>query len=210
MSFVFLFYGLLFFTGSVYENPSWKIFAGIFVSGGFLFTFGQYVPSWDSAYYPLMMSQNISYREYLESKWTMVVFATFFSTILSSFYLLFGWEAYAAVLAGAVYNMGVNAHLVLLSGAFIKTPIDLSSNKKPFGDKQSFNTKTLLLSLPKLLLPMLVFAIGHWTIGDWAGYVLVAFVGVLGYFLKNKVFHLIERLYKSEKYNTLSAYKQKT
>jgi len=210
MSFVFLFYGLLFFTGSVYENPSWKIFAGIFVSGGFLFTFGQYVPSWDSAYYPLMMSQNISYREYLESKWTMVVFATFVSTILSSFYLLFGWEAYAAVLAGAVYNMGVNAHLVLLSGAFIKTPIDLSSNKKPFGDKQSFNTKTLLLSLPKLLLPMLVFAIGHWTIGDWAGYVLVAFVGVLGYFLKNKVFHLIERLYKSEKYNTLSAYKQKT
>ena len=210
MSVVFLFYGLLFFTGAAYESAAWKIFAGIFVSGGFLFTFGQYVPSWDSAYYPLMMSQNISYREYLEAKWTLIVAATFVSTILSSFYLFFGWEAYAAVLAGAVYNMGVNAHLVLLSGAYIKTPIDLASNNKPFGDKQSFNVKTLMLSLPKLVLPMLVFALGHWLVGAWAGYVSVAFVGLLGYFLKDKVFHQIERLYKSEKYSTLNAYKQKT
>ena len=54
----FLFYGLLFFTdssGGLYNAPVWKIFAGIFVTGGFLFTFGQYVPSWDSSYYPLMM-----------------------------------------------------------------------------------------------------------------------------------------------------------
>lgn len=210
MSVLFLFYGLLFFTGAAYESAAWKIFAGIFVSGGFLFTFGQYVPSWDSAYYPLMMSQNISYREYLEAKWTLVVAATLASTVVASFYLFFGWEAYAAVLAGAVYNMGANAHLVLLSGAYIKTPIDLTSNNKPFGDKQAFNTKTLLLTLPKLALPMLVFAIGNLTVGEWFGYVLVAFVGILGYFLKDKVFNQIERLYKSEKYSTLNAYKQNT
>ena len=64
MSVLFLFYGLLFMTGAIdaYEGPFWKVFAAIFVSGGFLFTFGQFVPSWDSAYYPLMMSQNIQYR----------------------------------------------------------------------------------------------------------------------------------------------------
>src|SRR5690606_1430419 len=71
IGFFFIFYGLLFFTGGIdaYDAPVWKIFAGIFVSGGFLFSFGQYVPSWDSSYYPLMMSQNIRYREYLTSKW---------------------------------------------------------------------------------------------------------------------------------------------
>jgi len=73
MSFLFIFYGLLFFTNSIeaYNNPAMHVFAGIFVSGGFLFTFGQFVPSWDSAYYPLMMSQNISYRQYLTSKWAV-------------------------------------------------------------------------------------------------------------------------------------------
>src|SRR5690606_31252730 len=97
MGFFFIFYGLLFFTGGIeaYDSPYWKIFAGIFVTGGFLFSFGQYVPSWDSSYYPLMMSQNIRYREYLTSKWYLIVITTLASTVLATFYLYFGWEAYA-------------------------------------------------------------------------------------------------------------------
>ena len=147
---------LLFFTGGIeaYDGPVWKIFAGIFISGGFLFSFGQFVPSWDSAYYPLMMSQNIRYREYLNSKWYLIIIATVLSTILASFYIYFGWDAYLAVIVGAIYNIGVNSYLVLWGGAYIKTPIDLTSNKKAFGDKQAFNSKTLLLTLPKLIIAL--------------------------------------------------------
>ena len=207
----FLFYGLLFFTdttGGLYNAPVWKIFAGIFVTGGFLFTFGQYVPSWDSSYYPLMMSQNIVYREYLNAKWAMITIATMASTVLGSFYVIFGWDVYAAILTGAIYNIGVNGHLVLLSGAYIKTPIDLTTTTKPFGDKQAFNAKTLLLSLPKLFLPMILYFIGSLFGGEWVGYMTVAFTGLLGFFLKNKVFNWIETLYKVEKHKTLEAYKQ--
>lgn len=207
----FLFYGLLFFTdssGGLYNAPVWKIFAGIFVTGGFLFTFGQYVPSWDSSYYPFMMSQNIVYREYLNAKWAMITIATLVSTVLGSFYIIFGWDVYAAILTGAIYNIGVNGHLVLLSGAYIKTPIDLTSTTKPFGDKQALNAKTLLLSLPKLFLPMILYFIGSLFGGEWVGYMTVAFTGLLGFFLKNKVFNWIETLYKVEKHKTLEAYKQ--
>jgi len=211
MSALFIFYGLLFFTNSIeaYKGPFWRIFAGIFVSGGFLFNFGQFVPSWDSAYYPLIMSQNIRYKEYLSSKWYLMVLATIVSTILAAFYLYFGWQAYVAVLVGAIYNIGVNSHMVLWGGAYIKTPIDLTSSKKAFGDKKSFNAKTLLLTIPKLILPMIIYAIGHFTLGEVFGFVLVALFGVLGFLFKNKVFEIIEKVYKSEKYNTLSAYKQK-
>ena len=211
MGFLFLFYGLLFFTGAVesYNNPVWKVFAGIFVSGGFLFSFGQYVPSWDSSYYPLMMSQNVRYREYLDSKWYLVVIATLISTVLASGYLYFGWDAYLAVLVGAVYNIGVNSYLVLWGGAYIKTPIDLTSGKKAFGDKQAFNAKTLLLTLPKLLLPMVIYALGHYLINPTAGYIMVVLAGILGFTFKNWVFRKIENIYKKEKYKTLLAYQQK-
>lgn len=210
MSVVFLFYGLLFFTGSVeaYDGPFWKIFAGIFVSGGFLFTFGQFVPSWDSAYYPLMMSQNIRYKEYIASKWYLMVFATIISTVVSAFYLYWGWQAYAAVVVGAIYNIGVNSHLVLWGGAYIKSPIDLTTSKKAFGDKQAFNAKTMLLTIPKLLLPMAIYAAGHFTLGEAFGFALVALSGLVGFLFKNKVFDIIEKVYKSEKYKTLAAYKQ--
>ena len=212
MSIIFLFYGLLFFTGSVeaYDNPFMKVFAGIFVSGGFLFTFGQFVPSWDSSYYPLMMTQNITYKDYLNSKWWLIIIATVVSTIVSSFYLYFGWEAYIAIVACAIFNIGINSHLVLLGGAFIKTPIDLTSAKGAFGDKKAFNAKTMLISIPKMLLPIALYSLGHFLLSPIYGYVFIVLAGIIGFAFKNKVFQMIENIYKKEKYATLHAYKQKS
>lgn len=209
MSVLFLFYGLIFFANPT-QPEVMKIFAAIFVSGGFLFTFGQFVPSWDSAYYPLMMTQNIPYRTYLSSKWWLIVIGTIISTVLSSFYLFMGWQIYLTVLVGAIYNIGVNSHLVLLGGAYTKTPIDLSNSKGAFGDKKAFNVQTMLISLPKLLVPVILYAIGLYTVNANTGLALVAVAGILGFAFKEKVFTIIERLYKTEKYKTIEAYKQKT
>lgn len=210
MSIIFLFYGLLFFTQAIeaYNNPFMHMFAGIFVTGGFLFTFGQFVPSWDSAYYNLMMTQNIPYRDYLESKWWLIVIATFVSTIVCAFYLVFGLETYLMIVVGAIYNMGFNSHLVLLGGAYTKTPIDLAASKAAFGDKKAFNMKTMLISLPKLLVPMLLYGLGSVFFSATVGLVLVALAGIAGFVMRDKVFKMIEKVYKTEKYSTIQAYKQ--
>ena len=210
MSFLFIFYGLLFFTNSIeaYQSPMFQIFAGIFVSGGFLFTFGQFVPSWDSAYYQLMMSQNIQYKEYISSKWWLMVIGTIISTILASFYLFFGVHTYLLIVVGAIFNIGVNSHLVMLGGAFVKTPIDLSTGKGAFGDKQAFNIKTMLIALPKMLLPMLVYALGYYVFSPNIGLLFVALAGILGFAFRNYVFNQIEKIYKKEKYATIAAYKR--
>ncbi|MDR6968720.1 hypothetical protein J2X31_002746 [Flavobacterium arsenatis] len=212
MSVMFLFYGLLFFSNAIegYDNPVMHMFGGVFVSGGFLITFGQFVPSWDSAYYPLMMTQNISYINYLSSKWWLMVIATGVTTVLASFYLYFGLHGYLMIVVGAIYNIGVNSHLVLLGGAYTKTPIDLASSKGAFGDKKAYNVKTLLISLPQLLLPMALYSAGHYLISPNAGLAFVALAGILGFAFKDKAFTLIERIYKSEKYATLESYKQKS
>ena len=211
MSIMFLFYGLLFFTNGIeaYNNPTMHIFAGIFVSGGFLITFGQFVPSWDSAYYPLMMTQNIPYKGYLNSKWWLMVIGTFITTILASFYLYFGWQIYLTIVAGAIYNIGINSHLVLLGGAYTKTPIDLSSGKGAFGDKKAFNVKTMLISIPQLGLPVALYWLGAHFVSASAGLAFVAGAGMIGFTFRNPVFQLIEKIYKSEKYATIDAYKQK-
>jgi multisubunit Na+/H+ antiporter MnhC subunit len=211
LSVMFLFYGLLFFTNSVsmYNNPIMHIFAGIFVSGGFLITFGQFVPSWDSSYYQLMMTQNIPYKGYLSSKWWLMVIATIVTTVIASFYLYFGVQVYLTIIVGAIYNIGVNSHLVLLGGAYTKTPIDLSSGKGAFGDKKAFNVKTMLISIPQLGLPVLLYWLGSKYGSPTIGLALVAALGVIGFAFKEKAFSLIEKTYKSEKYATIAAYKQK-
>jgi len=212
MSVVFVFYGLLFFTSSIeaYDNPAMKVFAGIFVSGGFLFTFGQFIPSWDSAYYQLLMSQNIPYKEYIKSKWWLMVIGTVISTLLASFYLYFGIHTYLIVVVAAIFNIGVNSHLVMLGGAFVKTPIDLTTSKQAFGDKQAFNVKTMLIAIPKMALPMVLYAAGYYLFSPNIGLLFVALAGVIGFMFRNYMFTKIEKIYKSEKYATIAAYKQKS
>lgn len=212
MSVMFIFYGLLFFTGSIeaYDNPAMKVFAAIFVSGGFLFTFGQFIPSWDSAYYQLLMSQNIPYKEYIKSKWWLMVIGTVISTLLASFYIYFGVHTYLIVVVAAIFNIGVNSHLVMLGGAFVKTPIDLTTSKQAFGDKQAFNVKTMLIAIPKMALPMVLYAAGYYLFSPNIGLLFVALAGVIGFMFRNYMFTKIEKIYKSEKYATIAAYKQKS
>ena len=207
MGFLFAFYGLI-FTLDMYGN-GWQIFAAIFCTGGFLLSFGGFVPSWDSSYYKLMMSQNIPYRDYLLSKWWLMVVATAVSIALCSFYIFVGWDWWFAMLAAGVYNIGFNSSVVLWSGAFVKTPIDLTSTKKAFGDSKAFNLKTFLFSLPKIVLPVVIFYAFAIPFNDTIGFIALAIMGVLGLLFRNKFFDLIEKIYKNEKYDTIAAYSQK-
>jgi hypothetical protein len=115
---------------------------------------------------------------------------------------------YLLILVGAVYNIGFNSHLVLLGGAYNKTAVDLSASKA-FGQKQAFSFKTLLIGLPKILLPMLLYGLGYYIYGAVAGCLLIALAGILGFAFRDKMFTIIEKIYKTEKYETIQAYKEK-
>jgi len=65
-----------------------------------------------------------------------------------------------------------------------------------------------LLTIPKLLLPMVIYGIGHFVFSPNIGFAMVALTGILGYAFKGKVFSIIETIYHKEKYKTIAAYKQ--
>ncbi len=208
MGVLFLFYGLLFFN-SAYETDFMKLFAGLFVSGGFMFMFGQRVPSWDGSYYPLMMTTNVPYKEYLKGKWSLLVVGVVISLVLSTWYLFFGVDLWLIILAGGLYNLGVNSQITLLAGAFNKQGVDLNSSTKSMGGgKNSFNLKTFLLMIPQMILPMAVFALTKNFFGLWAGVIALGFLGLIGFLLRDKIFDLIVKVYKKEKYSALDAYKK--
>ena len=204
---MFLLYGLLTFTKG-YDNSFMQVFMGIFVTGGFMLMFGQRVPSWDSSYYPLMMTSNVPYKEYLRGKWSLIIIGISVSIVLSSFYLLISWDFYLTVFAAGLYNLGVNSYITLLAGAFNKKPIDLNSKSKSFGGgTNNFNMKTMLLTIPQMLLPMAVFAIIKYFLGIYPAVASLGILGIIGFMMRDKVFGYIVKVYKTQKYSTLDSFK---
>lgn len=209
-SLFFLFYGLFFFTQDIYNDmPVFLAFAAMFITGGFLMTFGQLVPSWDSEYYKLMMSQNISYKKYLESKWLLIAVGCAISFILSTPYIYFGWEIFAMIAAGASFNIGLNSFITLYGGALNRVPIELNQKAKAFSNTQGFNPTQLLISLPKIFGPMLIFYIPYKLINFNAGIIALALSGVLGLVFKSFFLNLIESVYQKTKYKTIAAFSEK-
>lgn len=207
-SFMFIFYGLLMFSNDIYRTPTMMMFMGLFVTGGFQFTFGQRVPAFDSAYYPLMMTLNVPYKEYLKGKWWLMNIVTAISIVIALFYAYFGWNVYFAFFAAGLYNIGVNSQFTLWSGAYNKNLIDLNSKEKRFGQKNTITFKAFILMIPKMLLPMAVYGLMNYFFGISVAVISVGILGLLGFIFREKIFDIIITKYKTEKYSTLEAFKK--
>jgi hypothetical protein len=207
MSFLFLFYGLVFFTQDIYRDMEYvMVFAGLFVTGGFTMTFGNYVPAWDSSYYKLLMTQNISYKKYLLSKWNLMAFVTAVSMVLAIPYVYFGWDILAIIVAGAFFNMGLSTWIALFGGLLNKTPMKLNVKAKAFENTQSFSLTQFAMIIPKMILPVFLYWLPSYFISPVAGFIALAGAGILAIILRDKIANWVTELYKKQKHETIEAF----
>lgn len=205
MSFLFLFYGLIFFTQETYQKmPAMLMFASLFVTGGFTFNYGQFIPAWDSAHYKMLMSQGFRYRKFLESKWILMVVMTSILYFLSIPYLYFGLDIFLMITCGAIFNIGFNSLFLLFAGSFNRKRIDL--NRSGFGNTQGTSATQFIVIIPLMLFPMLVFWLLNKFVGGNSGYIAVAAIGVLCLLLKNYAMNFIEKKYIKDKYVMINAF----
>jgi hypothetical protein len=205
MSFLFLFYGLIFFTMDAYKDKlPMLMFASLFVTGGFTLNYGQFIPAWDSAHYKMLMSQSFRYRKFLESKWVLMVTMTTVLYFLSFPYLYFGTQIFLMITAGAIFNIGFNSLFLLYAGSFNRKRIDLT--KGGFGNTQGTSATQFLIIIPLMLFPMLLFWIFDHFVGYNSGFIVVAAVGIISLLLKNQAMNFIEKKYIKDKYAMINAF----
>ena len=205
MSFLFLFYGLIFFMNDVYKDSlAMLMFASLFVTGGFTLNYGQFIPAWDSAHYKMLMSQSFSYRKFLESKWFLMVSMTAILYFLSVPYLYFGIDVFLMITAGAIFNIGFNSLFLLYAGSFNRKRIDLT--KGGFGNTQGTSVTQFLVIIPLMLFPMLLFWIFEKFVGHNFGFIVVAAIGTICLLLKKFAMNFIEKKYKKDKYAMINAF----
>lgn len=208
ISLLILAYGLIFYPNDIYHEqmPAFFVFVGIFTSGIFMINFGQFIPAWDSSYYPMMMAQNIPIKKYLSSKIGLMTFSVVVLFFLSTPYVYFGWHILALNIACALYNIGVNIPVIIYAGSFNKKRIDLE--KSPFMNYQGTGATQWIIGLPLMLLPIgiwyLAYKLGSFSI---ASIVLGAF-GVVGLMLRSWLLNPIANAYIKRKYAMIHGFKQ--
>lgn len=207
MLLVGLLYGLFFYTNKTYLDMPWfYIFIGVFSTGSFLMNFGQFVPAWDSTYYKLLMSQNIKYEQYLKSKFTLMALSVIVLFVLGIPYVYFGWKILLAHFAAAIYNIGVNTHVMLYGGSFNRKKIDL--NQKAAFNYQGTGAMQWLIGIPLLVVPMVIFGVLYYFLNFEYACAIIAGLGIVGVVLHDKLLPVITAKYLSSKHEMIQAFEQ--
>ncbi len=202
-----LLYGLFFYPQPTYQDMPWFFaFIGIFVTGIFLINFGQFIPAWDSGYYKLLMSQNIKYEQYLKSKFTLMALSVIMLFVLSIPYVYFGWKILLAHFAAAIYNLGVNTHVILLGGSFNRKKIDL--NQRAAFNYQGTGAVQWLIGIPLMVLPLGIFALFYFLTGFEIACLSLAVLGIIGIIFHQKLMTFITSKYMQSKYKMIDAFSQ--
>lgn len=200
-------YGLFFYPNPAYNGLEWLfVFVGIFVTGIFIINFGQFIPAWDSGYYKLLMSQNIKYKEYLNSKYSLMVMSSIIMFVLSIPYVYFGWKILLVHFAAMVYNVGVNTYIILLAGSFNRKKIDLT--QRAAFNYQGTGAVQWLVGFPLLLVPVGLFFAPYKFIGFEAGVAFLIILGATGIVFHQKLMSFIVTKYLNSKYKMISAFEQ--
>lgn len=206
LSFIFLLYGLIFYTNPTYAESSFLIFVGVFMTGIFVINFGQFIPAWDSSYFSMLMTQDIPMRLYLESKAMLMYLSIAILALLSTPYIYFGWSIFFMNMACAIYNIGINVPLLLYFGSYNKKRIDLE--KTQFFNYQGTGAAQWIVSIPLFVIPIVLWLAISTLLDRNSATIALALLGIVGLLLKQVFMAHIVKAYQKHKHVMINGFKQ--
>lgn len=204
----FLLYGLFFYPQDVYKDSmAFLVFVGIFVTGGFLIAYGQYLMAWESSHFDFILSSNIGIHDYFKAKYFLLVIPTLILYFFTIPYMFFGMKIFWMNLATLFYNLGVNAPLLLFMASFNKKRMDLS--KGAMMNYQGVGANNFVLVLPLMAAPMIIY----WPISALFGFVpavlTLAGLGVIGLLFNQSLIKMAVNNFQKKRYQIAEGYRQK-
>lgn len=175
MSSFMLFYGLIFYTQKAYPD-GFKVFVGMFMTGIFIISYGQFMFSWQAAHFDGLLVSKIKFSDFLKAKYLLFTVVSTLAFLLTLPYVYFGWKVILIHFVMYLWNLGVNTTIVLFFANRNYKRIDLS--KGASFNWEGVGATQLLLSFPLMILPYVVY----WPFSllgmPYPGYAAMAIIGL--------------------------------
>jgi hypothetical protein len=204
----FLLYGLFFYPQGIYkETNGLLVFVGIFVTGGFLIAYGQYLMAWESSHFDFILSSNIGIHDYFKAKYFLLVIPTLLLYVFTIPYIYFGMKIFWINFAALFYNLGVNAPLLLFMASFNKKRMDLS--KGSMMNYQGVGVNNFILILPLLAFPSIIYGLISLIFGYIPAIICIGSLGFLGLLFNQSLIKMAVNNFNSKRYEIAEGYRQR-
>ncbi|MCG8582417.1 MAG: DUF5687 family protein [Bacteroidales bacterium] len=205
---LFVLYGMFFYTNPVYfEMKGFLIFVGLFISGGFMMSFGLYFFAWESGHFDLMLTTNNTYRDYIKAKYFLMLSTSTIIYLLSTFYVAFGIEILFINSMCFLFNIGINSLLLLYFATNNNKYMDLS--KGSAFNYQGVGGRHFVLMIPLLVTPIFIYLPFSLMGQGNLGFAFIGILGTLGLLFREKMIDIITRRFISKRYQMSEGFRNK-
>lgn len=205
---LFLLYGALFYPKPIYlEQNGFLLFVGLFISGGFMMSFGLYFFALESGHFDLMLTANNTYKDYIKAKYFLMLAGSTTVFLLSSFYVYFGIKIIIINSVCFLFNIGVNSLLLLFFATNNNKHMDLS--KGSVFNYQGVGGRHFVLMIPLLLLPLFIYLPFGIMDQSNAGFAMIGGLGVLGLLFREKMLERISQRFISKRHFMSEGFRNK-
>jgi hypothetical protein len=201
-----LFYGLIIY---IKPHPAefMKVIMGMLMSGIFIISYGQYMYGWQATHFDGIMVSKISFPDFLRSKYLLFTIASTAAFILITPYVYFGWRAVLVNFVMYLWNIGVNATIILFFANRNSKRIDLS--KGAAFNWEGVGVTQLLLSVPLMFAPYIVYIPLKLLAGDNLPLAGIALIGLIGIFTRNYWIKLLTADFYKRKFKIAEGFRNK-
>ncbi len=207
MSAFFLLYPLFFLGNPMMDSMGGKLGMSIFVTGIFAFNYAQLLLSWHSMHFDFILTRNITGRELLQSKYTLLAGATIVSFILSIPYIFLSKWFFFTLLAAMLFNVGWSIFMYMYIANHSSKKIDTS--KGGAFNMEGFGAAHYVVMIPILAIPILLYYFPFGYMGKpYLGLLTVSLFGLLGIIFRNNILDWLVGEYEKKKHQIAAGFRE--
>lgn len=205
---LFALYGLMFYPKpDMLDSTAFLMFVGLFMTGGFMMTFGLYFFAWESGHFDLILTSNTSYLNFLKSKYNLMVLSSLFMYLLILPYTYYGSYILLINTVTLIFNIGVNTFVLLYFACNNRKFMDLSGGSA--FNFQGVSAQHFFLMIPILVFPLIIYAPFGAADAPELGLVIITLIGLMGIIFHEKLLIAVTKRFVSKKYQMAEGFRIK-
>lgn len=207
---IFLFYGFLFYKNDVLEKDEFGkiLFAALFMTGNMILLYGQFMFGWQGAEFDGLLANKTDIRTFFKAKLLMLTLSATLLTLITSLYGLMSWKLLVVHLAAYLYNIGIGAVIVLYFATRNYKYIDLKKGSS--FNWQGVGASSMLMSLPILLVPYVIyFPVALLSNAYW-GLAAIAMIGIIGLLTREYWLNTLVSGFNKRKYKIAAGFREQS
>lgn len=209
LSVIFLAYGFIFYKSSYFAKNMLGIvlMGGIFITGMFMVSFGQFLFAWQSVHFDGIMASNVNIKTFIKSKLYLLISFSTIAMLLALPYGFINWRIIPIQIAAYFFNVGIHAIMCVYFATRSYKGLDLG--KAATFNYQGTGAVQWLYSLAIFLVGGLIYFPLGFFVNPWAGIIAVGLLGLISFLLQDWWINLLTQQFMLRKYKILEGFREK-